>query len=162
MSGTATYPVYEIGCPRDVSFTENLTINDVLCDTVGSKSTVQQRNYFEFTFTAQNFFPLQIVRILMKGGVVTEAGLTQKFGLGEINNDQFWHVYAPKVYNTDVGDYVWTYFHRAQFVDAFTVAMTFGNPWQLSGIRLRAYADTTKPAAQYFGMFGRGDDSAIP
>ena len=162
MSGTTSYPAYEIGCPVDVSFTENLTMNDVLCDNVGVKAVVQQRNYFEFSFSIRSFFPLQTLKVLMNGGTVVESSPTQKMPLGKINNDQYWHLYAPKVYNEDVGDYVWIYLHKCQFVDAFTIAMTLGNPWQLSGLKLRSFVDTTKPAAQQFGMFGRSDLSAIP
>ena len=161
LTGTASYPVYEVGCPTDVSFSENLTVNDVLCDNVGVKATVQQRNYMEFSMTVQSFFPLQTLRLFLKGGAVTETAPTQKFGFGKINNDQFWHLYAPKVYNEDVGDYLWIYLHKVQFVDAFSISMPFGSPWQISNLMLRAMADTTKPSAQIFGMFGRSDSSVI-
>ena len=161
LSGTSTYPVYEVGCPRDVSFTENLTVNDVMCDTVGTKSTIQQRNYVEFAFTLQSFFPFQSLRLMMKLGAVTEANNKQQMGIGPINNSLYFHVYAPKVYDTDVGDYIWLYFHRAQFVDPATINMTYGTPWQAQGLKLRAFADTTKPEAQRFGSFGRFDPSVI-
>lgn len=161
LTGTSTYNVFEIGCPTEVSFTENITMNDVLCDNVGVKDTIQQRNYFEFTMTVQNMFPLQTLKILLKGGAVTETAPTQKLPLGKINNNQFWHLYAPKVYDEDVGDYVWIMLHKCKFVDAFTLNMTFGSPWQLTGIKLRAFADTTMPTAQQFGMFGRADASVI-
>lgn len=161
MSGTATYPVYEIGCPVDVSFTENLTVNDVLCDHVGTKATIQQRNYVEFSFSLQSFFPFQALRFMLKMGAVTEQSPKQMMGIGPINNDQYFHVYAPKVYNSDVGDYVWLYFHRAQFVDPATINMTFGSPWRAEGLKLRAFADTSKPDAQRFGMFGRSDLSVV-
>lgn len=161
LSGTVQYPAYEIGCPTDVSFTENLTMNDVLCDNVGVKAVVQQRNYFEFQFAIRSFFPLQTLTHLLNGGTVVEASPVQLMPLGKINNDQYWHVYAPKVYNENAGDYVWIYLHKCQFVDAFTIAMTLGNPWQLTGLKLRAFVDSTKPAAQQFGMFGRSDLSVI-
>ncbi len=161
MSGTITYPAYEIGCPTDVSFTENLTMNDVLCDNVGVKGVVQQRNYFDLVFSVRSFFPLQTLTHLLGGGTVTETAPTQKLPLGKINNDQFWHLYAPKVYNENVGDYVWIYMHKCQYVDAFTINMTLGNPWTLSGLKLRAFVDSSKPAAQQFGMFGRSDASVI-
>ena len=161
LSGTSTYPVYEIGCPVDVSFTENLTVNDVLCDHIGTKATIQQRNYVEFAYSLQSFFPFQALRLMLKFGVVVETAPTQKMPIGPVNNDQYFHVYAPKVYNTDVGDYIWMYFHRAQFVDPFTINMTFGNAWQAQGLKLRAFADSTKPEAQKFGMFGRSDLSVI-
>lgn len=163
LSGTATYPVYEVGCPTDVSFTENLTMNDVLCDNVGMKAVVQQRNYFEFQFSVQSFFPLQVLTNLLGGGTVVENTGThvQKMPLGKINNDQFWHLYAPKVYNENAGDYVWIYMHKTQFIDAFSIAMTLGTPWKLTGLKMRAFVDSTKPAAQQFGMFGRSDASVI-
>jgi hypothetical protein len=97
----------------------------------------------------------------LKGGAVTETAPTQKFGFGPINNTQYWMIYAPRVYNTDVGDYVWIHLHKAMFVDAWTIGMAFGTSWSVTGISLRAYADSTKPSAQSFGMFGRSDFSVI-
>lgn len=161
LSGTSTYPVYELGCVTAVSLTENLTVNDVLCDNVGVKATVQQRNYLEFQFTIQSFFPFQTLRHMIKGGPVTETPPTQKFGMGAVNNNAYFHVYAPKVYDEDNGDLFIFYAHRAQFVNAFTLNTPFGSPWQLTGITLRAFADTTKPAAQRFGVFIRSDASAV-
>lgn len=161
LSGTTTYPVFEIGCPADVSFTENLTMNDVLCDNLGTKDTVQQRNYFELTFSIKSFFPLDVLTNLLGGGTVVETAPNQKMPLGKINNNLFWHVYAPKVYDESVGDYVWLMLHRCKFVDAFTINMTFGNPWTATGLKLRSFVDSTKPAAQQFGMFGRHDASAV-
>ncbi len=161
LSGTSVYPAFEVGCPTDVSLTEDITINDVLCDNVGVKDTIQQRNSLQFEFTIQSFFPLQTLRHMLGGGAVTETSPTQKFGFGPINNDQRWMVYAPKVYNTDVGDYVWIHLNKAKFVEAWTIDMPFGSPWQVTGLRLRAFADTTKPQDQYFGMFGRSDASVI-
>ena len=162
MSGSASYPVYEVGCPTDVSLTEDLTINDVLCDNVGVKDTVQQRNYVQFEFTIQSFFPYDVLRHLLQGGAVTELTPTQKFGMGTISQTQRWMVYAPKVYDVDAGDYIWIQLNKAKFVEAWTINMSFGTPWQATGIRLRAYADTTKPQDQYFGMWGRSDLSVFP
>ena len=163
ISGSVTYPIYEVGCPTAVSFTENLTMNEVLCDNVGVKSTIQQRNYFDFIFTIQSFFPLQVLTNLLNGGTVTENKTThvQKMPLGKINNAQYWHLYAPKVYDETAGDYVWIYMSKTRFVDAFTIDMTFGNAWKITGLKLRAFVDSTKPAAQQFGMFGRSDASVI-
>jgi len=161
ISGTVTYPGYEIGCPTDVSLTENLTMNDVLCDNVGVKSTIQQRNYFELTVSVRSFFPLDNLAYLLNFGPMVETAPTQKVPLGKINNNLYWHVYAPKVYDEDVGDYVWFYFHKCQYVDAFTINMTFGQPWTATGIKLRAFVDSTMPAAQQFGMMGRADASVV-
>jgi len=163
LSGTATYPVYELGCVTDVSLTENLTVNDILCDNIGVKDTVQARNYLEFAFTIQSFFPFTVLRHLIKGGTVTQnlTQNTEKFGLGKVNNNINYHVYAPKVYDEDVGDYIVIHLHKAKFVDAFTLNTPFGSPWQLTGIKLRAYADTTKPAAQQFATVIRSDASVL-
>lgn len=163
LSGTATYPVYEIGCPTDVSLSEDLTMNDVLCDNVGVKDTLQQRNFIELTLTVQSFFPLEILTEILKGGAVTEdaAAHVSKFGLGKIDNSQRWMVWCPKVYNEDVGDYVAIHLHKAKFVDAFSIDMPFGSPWQVSGVLLRAFADTGKPSASQFGTFLRSDASVI-
>lgn len=155
LSGTTSYPVYEIGCPANMSFSENLTVNDVLCDNSGVKGTIQQRNYLEFSFDFHSFLPLEVLRFLLKGGAVTEVGNVQKFGFGRVNNNQYFHLYAPKVYNEDTGDYIWVHFHRCQFVDPWTINMAFGTPWAGTGVKLRAFFDATKPAAQAFGMWGK-------
>jgi len=161
LSGTSVYNVYEIGCVTDVSLTENITINDVLCDNVGVKSTVQQRNFLELVFTVQSFFPFTVLRHMVKGGAVTRTAPTDKFGLGPINNNLNYMVYCPKVYDTDVGDYVVIHLHKAKFVDAWTWNMPFGNNWTLTGLKLRAYADTDKPSVQQFATIMRSDASVI-
>jgi hypothetical protein len=161
VSGTTTYPVYELGCPMDVSLTEGLTTNDVMCDNVGVKDTVQQRNYLELAFTIKSFFPLPILRHVLSASAVSEIAPVEEFGFGKINNNQKWMVYCPKVYDEDVGDYIVIHLHKAKFVDAWTISMPFGASWQTTGLKLRAYADTSKPAAQQFGVFMRSDASAV-
>ena len=163
LSGTTTYPAIEIGCLTDVSLGEDLTMNDVLCDNVGVKDTLQQRNYVEFSFTVQSFFPFDVLTEILKGGEVTEnaAEHTQKFGLGKIDNAQRWMVYAPKVYDEDAADFVVIHLHKAKFVDAWEIDMPFGSPWQATGILLRGFADTDKPSAQQFASVIRADTSVI-
>ena len=161
LSGTVPYPVYEIGCATNVSLTEDITINDILCDNIGVVSTLQQRNFIEFNFTVQSPFPLSVLTHILKGGAVTETAPMEKFGLGKINNDLFWQCWAPTVYNESVGDYIGIQLHKAKFVDPFTVDMPFGDSWKFTGIKLRAYADTTKPSDQQFATFVRADASVI-
>lgn len=161
LSGTTTYPVYELGCVTAVSMTENLTTNDVLCDNIGVADTIQQRNYLEFQFTVQSFFPFDTLTHLVKGGTVVETAPTQKFGFGPINNNIRYMVYAPKVYDEQLGHYIVIHLNRAKFTNAFTMNMPFGSPWQLTGIVLRGYADANKPVAQRFGMMLRSDASVI-
>lgn len=160
LSGTASYPVYEIGCVTDVSLSEDITINDVLCDNVGVKSSIQQRTYMEFSFSIQSFFPLSVLTHLLKGGTVTETAPTEKFAFEQIDNTVYWAVWAPKVYDTSAGDYVGIQLHKAQFVEAFTIDMAFGTPWTATGLRLRAFADTSKTPTQ-FATFIRSDASVI-
>lgn len=163
LSGTSTYPVYEVGCVSDVSFTEDVTLNDVLCDNVGVKDTIQQRNYVEFQFAVQSMFPiLNMAQLLNLSAVTQNTGEgTEKSGIGKINNATFWHVWSPAVYDQDSGDYIAIQLHRCKFVESWTINMTFGEPWTAQGIRLRAFVDSTKPAAQQFGMFLRSDASVI-
>jgi hypothetical protein len=163
LSGTSTYPVYELGCLLDVSLTEDIELNDIRCDDVGVKATIQQRNSLSFRFTVQSFFPLSILVNLLKGGAYTlnAAANEEKFGLGKIDNNKFWHVYAPNVYDQTTGDILLVHIHRAQFVGNFTVDMRFGNSWQLTGLELRGLADTTKPSTALFSTILRNDASVL-
>lgn len=163
LSGTATYPVFEVGCPNGVSFTENLTTNDVLCDNVGVSNVIMARNSIDVVFQIQTMFPLSVIRHMLKGGTVSKntGTKTEKFGFGQPNNNLFFHVYTPKVYDETNGDYVWMYFDRARFVDAWTINANFGQNWSIQGLKLRAFANTARPAAQYFGMMGRCDADVL-
>lgn len=163
LSGTSTHPVYEIGCISDVSFGEDVTLNDILCDNVGVKDVSQQRNFVEFQFAVKSFFPLLNMSQLLSLGTVTQntGEGTEKVGIGKINNAAYWHVWAPAVYDETTGDYVAIHLNRAKFVEAWTIAMPFGEGWRAEGLRLRALVDTTKPAAQQFGAIIRVDPSVI-
>lgn len=161
LSGTATYGVNQLGCIVDVSLRESLTMNDVRCDTQGQKATVQRRDYVEFVMTVQSIFPLSIMRSVLKLSAATVITAFEKVGIGSVNNNQFWHVYAPVVYDTDTGDLLMFHLHRCQFVDAWEIAMKNGENWSFQVIA-RAYADDTKPEGQKFGVIIRHDPSALP
>jgi len=160
LSGTAAYPVYEVGCLSDVSVADDITSNNVLCDNIGVKATIEQRNYVETTFTLKSFFPFDVLTHILRGGAVTDSSPTSQFGLGQVNNNVYWQAYWPKVYDTSVGDYVALYLAKCQFVGAFNISMTFGDAWSMP-VTLRGVADSTKPAAQAFGSFVRSDLSVI-
>ena len=163
LSGTSSYPVYRVGCIQDVSLTEGLTINQVRCDTIGDKDTIQRRDYIEFSFSFTSMFPLSVLRHLLNLGSAPTTGTGyEKLGVGSISQTQFYHFYAPKVYDDTAGDFVAFHLHRAKFVDVFTLNMRSGEPWMVEGIKIRAYADETKPAAQKFATIVRGDLSALP
>lgn len=163
LSGTSSYPVYRIGCIQDVSLSESLTINQVRCDTIGDKATIQKRDYLEFSFSFSSLLPFTTLRHLLNLGTAPTTGTgKQKMGIGSINNNQFYKFYAPKVYDDTAGDFIAFHLHRAQFVDAWTIAMKSGEPWMVSGLKIRAYADETMPAAQKFATMIRSDLSALP
>lgn len=161
LSGTTLYPVYSVGCLMDVSLRESLTMNDVRCDTVGVKATIMSRDYIEFVATIQSMFPLSVVRHMLKLSAPTVATGLEKVGIGSINNNLKYMVYAPMVYDQDSGDYLLFHLHRAQFVDAWEIAMKKGEPWSFN-VLIRAYADTTKPDTMKFGTILRSDKSALP
>jgi hypothetical protein len=161
LSGTSTYPAYQIGCVTDVNMADNRTLNDVLCDNIGVKDTIEQRNYVEWNMTVQSIFPFTVWRHLVRGGAVTQTAPTEKFGFGPLNNSIYYMLYSPKVYDDSVGDYVAFHFHRCKFVDAWTLNTPFGAPWQLTGVKVRAFVDESKPSDQQFGVAIRSDASVI-
>ena len=163
LSGTAIYPVYLLGCVNTVTLSENLTLNDVRCDNIGDVAAIQRRHYLELSLSIQSLFPFSILAQVLKSPQTTySSGGLQKMGIGAINNNQFYHVYMPKVYDDVTGDYLSITLHRAQFVDTFSLAMTMGDNWKLNGLKIRAFADDTKPAAAIFATIIRADASAIP
>ena len=163
LSGTATYPAYLLGCIQDVSLTQGLTMNDVRCDTVGVKDTIQKRDYVEFNLTILSQMPLTVLRHVLNLSSPSTGSGYETVGIGQINNDQHYHVYAPKIINPDDTPASWLmfYLHKAKFVDAWTLNMVYGGSWTLTGIKLRAYANDSYPSNQLFGVIKRFD-SALP
>ena len=161
MSGTTAYPVFGVGCVQDVSLTEGVTMNQIRCDTVGDKGTIQRRDYIEFEITILSLFPLSTLRHLLNLTAPTVGTNVEKMGIGQINNNRYYMADCPKVYDQDTGDYVVFHLHRAQFVDAWTINMKGGDTWTVTGLKLRAYFDESKPAGQGFGVIVRADESAI-
>jgi len=160
MSGTATYPIKEVACITDVSFMQGVTANDVRCDTVGVKDTIVRRDYVDIQFSLQTFMPLSIYTNIVNFSAATVSTPTEKVGIGVYNNNQFWHLYAPKVYDDNVGDYLFFWLHKVKFVEPGDLQMRYGEPW-IQQFTARAYADTTYPTTQQFGMILRSDASAV-
>jgi len=161
LSGTSTYPVFELGCIEGVQLNGSIEMNDIRCDTVGNKGTIQKLNNIDLVCNLKTFLPLSTFKHIIRGGAVTTgSGLSEQFGMGQPNNQQFYHVWLPSVYDEDAGDYLGITLFKVQFVDSWSIAFNYGQPSTV-GIMLRAFADTTKPAAQLFGSFLRADASAI-
>ncbi len=125
LSGTVTYPYKILGCIQDVSLTEGLTMNDVRCDTEGVKDTVQKRDYVEFNLSILSLFPLSISSDFLNLSTATVIADFEKVGIGGINNNKHYHIYAPKVYDDDTGDLLIFNLHKAKFVDAWTINMKY-------------------------------------
>ncbi len=162
LSGTTSYPVYELRCYDTVQWAGNIEMNSIRCDTTGDQGVIQKLNYLDLTFNLKTFFPLDTLRhFLTRGGsVTTSAGATEKMGIGQPNNNKFFRAYFPIVYDGDTGDYLSVTLHKAQFVDTWTIAFNYGSP-ATAGVTLRGFADPDLPAAQLFATVVRADPSAI-
>lgn len=159
LTGSATNPVINLGCIQNVSLTEGVTMNDVRCDTIGVKDTIQKRDYVEFNLEILSQLPLTVIRHVMNLGVPTTGTGFETVGIPRINNSQRYMVYAPMVYDEANAGWLMFHLHRAKFVDAWTLNMAYGEAWTLTGIKIRAYADESKPAGQIFGVIRRAEPS---
>lgn len=161
LSGTSVYPVYELACYEDVALADDVTVNSVRCDKVGDKAVIQKRNHLVFTLALSSLFPLTTTSPIIRGSTPTSSTPFEKMGIGPINNNAFYHVYLPKVYDEAAFDYVSITIHKAQFVDAWTIAMVSGDKWMLGGIAIWGLVDDTMPAGQEYATIIRYDPSAI-
>ena len=162
LSGTTQYPVYSLACYEDVQLASDMTVNAIRCDKVGDKAVIQKLNHLQLSFTLSSLFPLTTLSPIIRGSTVLGVGALEKMGIGPINNNTFYHIYLPKVYDEDTGDFVSITLHRAQFVNPWTLAMPSGDKWTLGGISAWALADDTLPSAQQFATIIRADASALP
>lgn len=158
---SGTHPIILLGCVSNVQLTEGVTMNDVRCDTVGTKDTVQRRDYIEFSMDIVSLLPLSISSEFMNLSDATVQADTETVGIGAINNTKKWMVYMPKVYDESSNDWLMIHLHKAKFVDAWTVNMTLGEPWKVTGVKLRAFADDSKNSKETFGVIKRWDASAL-
>jgi hypothetical protein len=161
LSGTNTYPVYNLGCILNTKLTEDVTLNQIRCDTEGDKAVVQKRNYLEVQFELVSQLPLSVTKVLMNMFDSTTVSGKEYVGIGKINNTVFYMLYAPKVYDDATGDWLLIHLNKCQITGNFTWDMNVTG-WKLTGIVIRAFADSTKPANQLFGVVARNDPSALP
>jgi len=148
-------------CYDTVQWASNYELNAIRCDTTGDQGAIQKLNNLDFTFNLKTYFPLATLRHILRGGAVTTTvGATEKMGIGQPNNNRFYRVYFPIVYDEDAGDYMAVTVHKAQFVDTWTLAFNYGTPATV-GLTLRGFADPNLPNAQLFATVIRADPSAI-
>ena len=160
LSGTTNYPVFQMGCIEGYSIASNIEINDIRCDTVGNKGTIQKMSHLDLTFTLKTLFPLTTVRHIMRGGPVTTTDGVEKMGIGQPNNQRYFYVYAPTVYDNETGDFFSITGFRCQFVEQWTLAQTYGQQASMD-VTIRMFADETKPADQLYASIFRADPSAV-
>jgi hypothetical protein len=158
ISGTSV----ELACYEDVQLSEDVTVNAIRCDKTGDAAVIQKRNYLELSLTLSNLLPLSTIAPILKSGsdVLTSAPF-EKMGIGTIDNNMFYRVWLPKVYDADAFDFVTMTLHRCQFINPFNITMRAGQQWQIGGINIRAFADADLPDAQKFATVIRYDPSLI-
>jgi hypothetical protein len=161
LSGTTAYPVYSLGCIQDVKMTEDVTLNMIRCDTVGDKAAIQRRNFLTVEFQLNSILPLTVTKVLMNMFDSTAVTGKEFVGMSKINNNVYYMLYAPKVYDDVAGYWIMAHFHRCQITGNFTWDMALSGH-KLTGIKVTALIDETKPANQLFGTLARFDASALP
>lgn len=132
LSGTTTYHVQGLGCVENLQLADNLTMNDIRCDTDGVVDVIQRRNYLELTLTVSTIFPLSSIREILHAGPVTLSGEIEKMGLGQIDQGKRFHLWMPMVYDQDNGDWLAWALHKCKFVDAWQIGFRYGQQWQIT------------------------------
>lgn len=163
MSGTTLYPALELGCVEGVQLSDNVTMNDIRCDTTGVQDTMQRRNYLELTMTLKTVFPFAVLSAFLRGSAV-DQDLTKHleiFGLGKINNTLCHRIYMAGVYNEETNAWYNITMHKAKFVDAWQLAMRAGDGWQLSNVKIRGFAQSLYSTKQQFATVMRVDSENI-
>jgi hypothetical protein len=162
-SGSVTYPVYKLGCYSGVSFGDDVTMNDIVCDATGVEGVIQKRGSLHLTFTFQSLLPVSILAHLLRFGTPLNDPTdgAEKAGIGDVTRKNlYWKAYFVKVYDEDTGDFFAVTIHKGQFVGAWEMAMPFGDRWNVP-ITLRGFADSSKPVGQRFATVIRVDPPVV-
>lgn len=158
--GTTATPVFHIGCYENFQFADNLTTNEVRCDTVGVKQDITRRNFLEATFDLTGLFPLSQLRHMLRwsDALVVPGDDVEYASIGQVNQQDIHRVYFSRIYDEVADDWLSVTGHRCQFMQAGPIQMRYGEPWQVP-VRVRFYADDTLPAEQQFATLVRYDPS---
>lgn len=159
--GTVGNPVYRLGCYENFRFQDNVTINEVRCDTTGLVQTTQVRDFLVATFDLKSLLPFTMLRHLLRGGAVTTnpAEDAEKFGLGIIDNTAFYKFFFSRIYDATAGDFVSVTGHRCQFTGNFQIQTPYAQAWMITGVEVRMFADESLPIDQRFATLIRVDDA---
>lgn len=160
LSATTTNPIYELGCFENFQWGGNIETNNIRCDTVGDKGIIQRVTNISITFTLKSMFPLSTLRHILRWGTPTVNTGVEKVGIGQVNNNLYYYVYFPLVYDPSSGDYVAVTVHKAQFAESWQISHPYGQQGTV-GVTINGFADTTKPTEQQFATVIRADASAL-
>lgn len=162
LSGTVTYPVYQIECYDNLQMIDDVAEKMITCQNLGEVDALQRRNHLQLTFTLKSLLPFDVLSRVLRGGAVTvDAGDgTEGFGLGEIRS-LFYHIFFSRIYDQDTGDFLSVTFHKAKFTEASPLSTPYADAWSIP-VKMTAFADNTKPRDQRFGTVLRLDPSQIP
>lgn len=162
ITGTAQVPVYKVGCYENFQLQDNTTINDIRCDTVGTKGSIVRRNYLEGTFDLKSFLPLSELRKLLRwsSSLAVPGSDGEYAGIGEVNQQDYHLLYFSKIYDTDAGDWVSLTATRVQFSWNGAIQFRYGAEWMV-GVQFRCYANEDLPSDQRFATVVRYDPSVF-
>lgn len=162
IDGTPSVPIYRLGCYENFQLQDNVTVNEIRCDTIGVVGSIVRRNYLEASFDLQQLLPLSQLKTLLRwSSALSVPGTdTEYAGIGDINQQDFHMIYLSRIYDSDAGDWVSFTGTRCQFEWNGALQMRYGQPWMV-GVRLRFYANRDLPSDQRFATVVRYDPSAI-
>lgn len=160
ITGTQSQPVQKIGCYQNWQLNDNLTVNDIRCDTVGVVGNVTRRNYLEITFDLQSFLPLSQLKKLLRWSSSLTVADAEYAGIGEVNQQDYHLLYFSKIYDDTADDWVSFTATRVQFQQSGAIQFRYGEPWVV-GITARCYANDDLPSEQRFATVVRYDPSAL-
>lgn len=162
IDGISASPVYKVGCYENFQLQDNVTVNEIRCDTVGVKGSIVRRNYLEATFDLQSFLPLSELRYLLRwsSSLAVPANHVEYAGVGVVNQQDYFPVFFSRVFDPTAGDWVSFTGTRCQFQWNSAMQMRYGNTWMV-GVAVRFYANEALPSDQQFATVVRYDPSAI-
>lgn len=162
ITGTPATPAFQIGCYQNFQLSDDLTVNEVRCDTVGVKQDITRRNFLEATFDLQALLPLSELRHLLRlsSALAVPGDNVEYVGIGEVNQQDIHLVYFSRVYDPDTGDWVSVTGTRCQFRWTGPLQLRYGEPWMV-GVTVRFYANEDLPTDQRFATMVRYDPSVF-
>jgi hypothetical protein len=161
LSGTVNNPVYQLGCIEGIQLSANIDQTNIRCDTSGDQGMIQKVSALSLTATVKTLLPFTTLRHIIRGGAVTTvSGQTEQFGIGQVNNQKYYYLWLPSVYDPDNGDYFAITGFKCQFTESWAIDFAYGAPSTV-GINLMMFADETKPSDQLYASLIRRDPSAI-